>query len=64
MEQEQKTNSMGKTFLGVFVTITISTFLIYWLFGFEISLLFCISVATAIISMAFAGLENTITNKK
>lgn len=64
MEQEQKTNSMVKTFLGVFVTIIVSTFLIYWLLGFEISLLFCISAATALISMAFTGLENTIISKK
>lgn len=64
MDQEQKTSNLGKMFLIIFTVIATPTFLIYKLLGFEIGILFCISVSTAIISMAFAGLENTIINKK
>ncbi|MCK9272054.1 hypothetical protein M0P65_00720 [Candidatus Gracilibacteria bacterium] len=63
MKNEQKASNIAKVFIGVFVVTITTTYLIYWLFGFEIAILYCISLATAIISMAFSGLENTIINK-
>lgn len=64
MEEQQKTSNIIKIFLGVFFTIFVLSFLIYKLFGFELGIIFSISIATAIVSMGFGGLENTIINKK
>lgn len=59
-----KTNNIIKTLLTVFVIVFTSTLVVYKFIGFEVATLYCISLSVAILSMAFAGLENIIINKK
>ena len=60
----EKTNSIIKTLLIVFVIIFGSSLIVYKFFGFEVVILYCISLSVAILSAGFVGLENIIINKK
>jgi MFS superfamily sulfate permease-like transporter len=47
----------------VFMAHLIAVLLVYKFFGFEIGIIFGISLSAAIISMGFAGVENIIIKK-
>jgi Na+/alanine symporter len=58
MKNEIETSNIGKVFITVFVIIFGTTSLVYWFFDYEIALLYCISISSAMICMSLTGLEN------
>ena len=63
MNQENETTDLIKPLAMVFIIVFTSTLIVYKIFGYEIGLLYCISLSVAILSMGLAGLENIIIRK-
>lgn len=55
-----ETTDLSKPLIISFIITFISSLTVNYFFGFEIALLFCISIAVAFIVMGFIGLENII----
>jgi hypothetical protein len=59
-----KTANIKHTLFTILFIELIASFLSYWIFGFEIALLFTICLSVAWLSAAFVGLENVIIRTK
>lgn len=60
----QRTTNLMKVILMIFALIFIPSFIIYYLFDFEIGIIFTIAISASILSAGLAGVENIIINKK
>lgn len=58
-----KTSNLMHSLLIIFAIHSIATLLVYKFFGFEVGIIFGISLSTAIISTGFVGVENIIIKK-
>lgn len=59
--EDTKPFNLTKAFILFFVLTLGTTLIVYKIFDFEISVLYCISVSAALIGMGLIGLENVVT---
>ena len=59
----QKPSPLGKIFITVFMASLVPSIIVLKLFGFEIGIIFTFCLSVSIVTIGFAGIENTIINK-
>lgn len=59
-----KTTNILHTFFTILFVELSASFLVYWIFNFEVALIFTICLSVAWISSAFVGIENVIIRAK
>ena len=62
--ESTKAGSAGKTFLEVFIVVSILYFTCYKLFGFEVAILFTLCLLVGALMAGFVGVENIIIEKE
>ncbi|MEY2664296.1 MAG: hypothetical protein RIT04_104 [Candidatus Parcubacteria bacterium] len=55
-----KTSNILFHFSFIFCIEFLVSFLLYWIFSFEIAIIFAVSFGFAVVSLGFAGLENIL----
>lgn len=61
---ELKMTNIRSSFYRVFLIVVTSSLLMYWIFDFEIVIIFLISLSIAFIASGFVGLENILIKLK